>query len=215
VELLISVAVLGMVIGLASYAFSLFSGSWSVVRLSTDAQINSAQRLDLVRHALENSIPWGVRDSRDNIGFYFLGREEGLTLVTSTPVFSDDSHAVVRVFREMEGANRWRLVYEEAPLRSTRLTRADQQLDFRHRMIVMGGLASLRFRYFGWASLQASVEEGVPGAPPPRPQWFGDFDGLVRQISPQRIGLTLGGAEVVIEIPERVSTVVERLRVVE
>lgn len=104
------------------------------------------------------------------------------------------------------------MVYEEAPLNDLRLTRAEQILNFRHRMVVMGGIKELRFRYFGWESLQKSVEEAPPGSPQPRPEWFSDYDGLVRQINPQKIGMTLGDTEVPIAIPERVATVIDRLR---
>ena len=72
----------------------------------------------------------GLRDADDRPGFYFLGREEGLTLVTSSPVFSPEQIAVIRVFREPASDGRWNLVYEEAPLTGVLLRRSDQTLPF-------------------------------------------------------------------------------------
>jgi len=212
IELLITITILALVIGLATFGFSLFSKHWDVRRSGFERSSGQLQRLDLVGAALEDAIPWGVRDETGKPGFYFLGRDEGLTLVTGSPVFSNGWPAVIRLFREAEGDGRWRLVYEEAPLKGVKLREAKQVLPFSHRMVVLENLSAISFRYFGWESLQKRQEEPLPGQPYPTPGWYAEYDGLVRIQSPQRIGVTLGTSEAIYVVPERSFTVLNRMQ---
>lgn len=203
VELLVAVAILGLVVGVATYGFSLFSRHWEARLGDFDRAQARFQRLDLVAGALEDTLPWAVRDPAGNPGFYFLGRDEGLTLVSGSPVFTPGGIAVIRLFREPAEDGRFRLVYEEAPLEGVELRRSDQVLPFAHRMVVADGLPEVRFRYFGWESLQSrlsAAEEAGPGA---GPAWWDEYDGLVRREHPQRIALAVGGPEAVFPVPER------------
>ena len=209
VELLISIAIMSMVIGLASYGFSLFSQHWDGPRKSFDRSVGQVQRLDLVSRALGDAIPWVVRDETNRPGFYFLGREEGVTLVTASPIYAVDAPAVVRIFREPEAGGRWRLVYEEAPLSSVRLTKASQILPFQHRLIILQGIEAISFRYLGWNTGQERFGDEVGSLVPP--QWFSEFDGLVRAHQPVRVALTLGEFETTFSMPDRTSVLLNRM----
>jgi prepilin-type N-terminal cleavage/methylation domain-containing protein len=213
IELLISITILSLLVGLASYAFSLFTRHWSPQRDSVEGSIKQLQRLDLVTAALQDSLPWIVRGPNGKPGFYFLGRDEGLTIVTSSPVFSPGVPAVIRVFRESDGPERWKLVYEEAPLKGLVLMSADQVLPFQHRMVVVGGLRTLEFRYFGWRSLEERLKAGdgdLPAGFLGRPAWYSEFDGLTRSVQPQRLAIRLDGGEVVFDVPDRGDTLLNR-----
>jgi prepilin-type N-terminal cleavage/methylation domain-containing protein len=210
IELLIALAIFGMVVGIASYGYSLFSRSWEG-RLGRFQQAQDQyQRLDLVVAALENTLPYVVRDASGAPGFYFLGREEGLTLVTMNPVFATGNIAVIRVFREPAGNGKWNLLYEEAPLAGRKLRLASQVLPFSHRMIVLRDVPDLGFRYFGWRSLERRV--AVADAPELgyEPEWAQEFDGLVLNMHPQRIALRIGDSEAVIFVPERADVTFRR-----
>lgn len=209
IELLISITILGLVIGLATYGFSLFSRHWEVPRSSFEAELGELQRLDLVGRALSDALPWVVKDERGTPGFYFLGREEGLTLVTSSPVFAMRSPAVIRLFREAAGEGRWRLVYEEASLEGVMLQRGSQNLPFSRRLIVLESAPAVQFRFYGWASLTERLAAGDPGVAN-APQWWSEFDGLQRIQQPQRVGVSIGGFEAVYEIPERSEILLNR-----
>ena len=126
IELLLSVAIMGLVIGIATYSFSLFTRHWDGRSWGFDSAIGSWQRLDLVVSALNNSLPWLVYSEKGELGYYFLGRDEGVTFISDSPVFAQKSAAVIRLFREQQVGGKWRLVYEEAPLSSQSLRRANQ-----------------------------------------------------------------------------------------
>ena len=212
IELLIAVVILSMVVGLGTLAFSLFTQQWASTRSDFDDSLSDYQRLSLVHQALEDAIPWAVRGKDGRIGFYFLGRDEGLTLVTASPVFTPNNIAVIRFFRESTGRDEWRLVYEEAPLTGVRLREASQQLPFKHRLVVLRQVkGKVVFWYFGWASLDERVREPAPGEMPPMPQWFTEYDGLIRGQHPQRIGVALEGTEAIYFVPDRANATINRM----
>jgi len=202
IELLIAMSILSLIMALASYGFSLFAGYWERTRGSFDQSSARLQRLSLVIQSVEASVPWLVKDAKNDIGFYFLGREEGFTFVTTEPVFASNGMAVARVFRERDGVSRFRLVYEEAPLVGVDLERADQVLPFGHRILVLTNLESLSFRYFGYSSAvtrgmgmddERSVEASA--------KWLTNFDGLDAGLNPLRVGMNLNGTEFEFELP--------------
>ena len=210
IELLIVITIMGLVIGAATFGYSLFSRHWDTSLRAFQRARDQYQRVALVERALADCLPWAVRDPSGKTGFYFLGREEGLTLVTGSAVFSPGYPAVIRVFREPDDDGRWRLVYEEAPLREVRLREADQQLPFKHRMVVLRGLQQLGFRYYGWSSAaqRAAASEGLTAD---TPQWFEEFDGLRRSQHPQKIAIRLGAAETLFPVPDRAEQAADRL----
>ena len=209
IELLISITILGLVIGLATFGFSLFSRHWDGPKSDFDRAAGQMQRLDLLLRALNDALPWVVKDDDGRAGFYFLGRDEGFTVVTSSPIYSVGAPAVIRVFRESDGSRRWRLVYEEASLRQVLLRRGSQNLPFDRRLIVLEDLPGISFTYFGWASWQQRMLSDEPGSGL-APQWWPDFDGLVRVQQPQRVAVKLGDFEVVFAMPDRTQTLLDR-----
>jgi hypothetical protein len=87
-----------------------------------------------------------------------------------------------------------------------RLTAADQILPFEHRLIIRERLSQAEFRYFGWESLEAGgvpSEDQEPGQSIQVPKWYREFDGLSRRVSPERVGISINGIELVVEISSR------------
>jgi prepilin-type N-terminal cleavage/methylation domain-containing protein len=210
IELLVVMAIMSLVIGSATFSFSLFSRHWERRSDGFEREVGQLQRIELVSEAVEDALPWVVKDSAGSAGFYFLGRDEGLTLVSGSPVFEAGRPAVVRLFRESDGVGRWRLVYEEAPLAGVALRNADQVLPFRHRLVVASGITELKFRYFGWSNVGEKIEaaEGLSNAVA---DWWDEYDGIERGMHPDRIGLTLGGDETVFDVPQRADIAISRL----
>lgn len=204
-ELLVAVAVLSLVIGIATYGYAMFIRQWDGHLGRYDEAQSQYQRLEWLAAALEDTLPYVVQDDKGEPGFYFLGREEGLTLVTLSPIFGVGEPALIRVFREVDEEGSWRLVYEEAPFAGKVLARADQRMDFRHRLIVARDVPRPVFRYFGWAGLSSRLAFGE--AITDDRGWFDEYDGLLRRYHPEKIEVRLGDAATVFEIPARADTV--------
>jgi len=200
-EMLVAITVLSIVIGISTYAYSLFIRQWDGHLGRFDEAQAQYQRLEWLSAALEDTLPYIVRDDQGQLGFYFLGRDEGLTLVTMSPIFNVGEPALIRVFREPDEDDTWRLVYEEAPFAGTLLVRADQRMDFRHRLVIARGLPRPVFRYFGWASLGSRLT--IEDASPEVRSWFDEYDGLRRGFHPERIELRLGSDTAVFDVPAR------------
>lgn len=205
-EMLVAIVVLSIVIGTATFAYSMFIRQWDGQVGRFDEAQAEYQRLEWLATALEDTLPYLVRDDENQLGFYFLGRDEGLTLVTMSPIFAVGEPALIRVFRELDEDDKWRLIYEEAPFAGTLLARADQRLDFRHRLVIARGLPRPEFRYFGWANLgsRLTIEESFAE----QRSWFEEYDGLVRRYHPEKIRLKMGDDIAVFDIPARVDAVV-------
>jgi prepilin-type N-terminal cleavage/methylation domain-containing protein len=200
-EMLVAVTVLSMVIGISTYAYAIFVRQWDGHLGRFDDAQAQYQRLEWLAAALEDTLPYVVRDDEGELGFYFLGRDEGLTLVTMSPIFGVGEPALIRLFREPDEGDAWRLVYEEAPFAGTLLARADQRMEFRHRLVIARGLPLPVFRYFGWADLRSRVTAAERS-------WFDDYDGLLRHFHPEKIEVRLGRDVAVFEFPERVDSLV-------
>ena len=200
-EMLVAMTVLSMVIGISTYAYSMFIRQWDGHLGRFDEAQAQYQRLEWLAAALEDTLPYVVRDDEGELGFYFLGRDEGLTLVTMSPIFGVGEPALIRLFREPDDGDAWRLVYEEAPFAGTVLAYADQRMEFRHRLVIARGLPLPVFRYFGWADLRSRVTVAERS-------WFDEYDGLVRHFHPEKIELRLGRDAAVFEFPERVDSLV-------
>lgn len=210
IELLVALAIFGMVVGIASYGYALYTRHWEGRLGRFERAQDQYQRLDLVVAALEDTLPYVVRDAKGQAGFYFLGREEGLTLITASPVFSPGQLAVIRVFREPAAQGGWNLLYEEAPLAGVELRQASQALPFQHRLVVLRDLPDLRFGYFGWRSLQQRFEAADMPELNRKPEWATEFDGLLLRLHPQRIALRFGGLDAVVFVPERADVAFRR-----
>ena len=204
IELLLSVAIMAMVIGVATYGFSLFTRHWDGRSWGFDSAIGSWQRLDLVTASLSDSIPWLVRGNKGELGYYFLGRDEGLTFVTDSPVFESHAAAVVRVVRERQPNGRWQLVYEEASLSRQRLRQADQRLPFDKRMVVLTDLPNLSFEYFGWSSVEDRDVQP--------PSWWPEYDGMQRYQSPLRVAMNIDGQRSFFDFPDRADSALQAVK---
>jgi len=145
IELLVATVLMLSMVTIASLGFDWFSQQWTR-RLSTIEQSyqNYIQQQQF-ETAISGIVPYMVNKG-DDFGYYFLGRKEGFTAVSLTPIFEADHPAVIRVFSE-QTTNGYQLVYEEASLKELILISSDQILPFKHRLIVTGGAAQIAFKY--------------------------------------------------------------------
>ena len=76
VEMLVALVVLSLVIGISTYAYSLFARQWDGKLGRFEQAQAEYQRLEWLAAALQDTLPYVVRDDDGQIGFYFLGRDE-------------------------------------------------------------------------------------------------------------------------------------------
>ena len=203
IELLISLTIMMMIFTLGFQGYRLYSQSWQKDLSKFNSSFQRYKTEDLFTSAIYGIIPYMVQ-SVDKQAFYFLGREEGFTAVTVSPMFSPEASAVIRVFKEQLPDGKFQLVYEEASLRDLVLVSPEQELPFKHRRIVMTGLPSVEFAYFGLKNKQALFEDAdsSEGSQTIR-QWFPVYDGLQTELHPSRLRIKLDNLELNIDVPSR------------
>lgn len=204
VELLISLSIMLLLLVLTGVAYQLYTSTWQRDLSKIDQSYQQFRYRDLMTDAIQSLIPLKVTDAGVQ-AYYFLGREEGFTAVSYSPVFNAEFPAVIRVFRETNEDGSYRLVYEEASLQHTVLKDANQQLPFSFRKVIIPSLSELTFSYFGWESLNAqmSSRSDIEVGLTLMPQWFSDYDGIKRKVHPERILIKMGDFELTVTVPNR------------
>lgn len=205
VELLLALSIMFAVLVLAATAYQLYTSSWKRDLSNIEQSYQRLRFNELMLDALQGIIPQAVTESAENnkIGFYFLGREEGFTAVSASPIYNVQAPAVIRIFREQNENGSLRLVYEEASLARQPLIYATQELPFSYRKILLDNLTSLEFSYYGWDSRNARLESLAEFDNEIKKGWFTDYDGLARQFHPDQVRIEINGFQMTIAVPNR------------
>jgi len=136
-------------------------------------------------------------------GFYFLGRIDGFTAVTVSPIFAPEYAAVIRVFKEVNPTGGFDLVYEEASLATTMLASLDTELPFSHRKIIFSNLHSVGFSYFSAPSIEQAFVVNSHGELVDNKKWLNAHDGFEKKTQPSQIRIDLDGYLIFALIAER------------
>lgn len=201
IEMLIATVLLLMVLATANYAYSFYNQYWNGRLGHFDQTLFNARSLLQTQAAIESAIPYVVEtEQKGTYSFYFLGREEGLTLVSASPIFSKvaSASAVIRLFRERTEEG-FQLVYEEAPLDESLLLSIHQKLDFNYRIVMLTGKQSIRFSYYGWPS---RTDRYALVAKPRLRDWFTTYDAAKTKMQPSKVKIELDGEALVFELPQ-------------
>lgn len=216
IELLLAVSIMLAVLVMAGTAYQLYTRVWAKDLSKIEDTFAEFKQIPLFVNACQAIIPLSVRkNTTENTlwGFYFLGRDEGFTAVTSSPIFSTGYPAVIRVFRENTETGHQRLVYEEASMRGMVLNYADQSLNFNFRQIILTTSDAIEFSYFGWASLDAkmnSTSEFNAQSAATGPVWFTEYDGMERGYQPEMVKIQIGNNELLFNLPNRTALGLKR-----
>ena len=200
IELMLAVVVLMGLIFTANFSYSLYTRYWDGRLGSFDRSLYYYQGLLQVKETIESALPYIVTNEQNEHGFYFLGRDEGFTLVTAAPIFAPtvNDAAVVRIFRE-QTADGYQLVYEEAPLTDSLLVQLNQNLNFKYRTVLLRTREPITFNYFGWAVREHRFDRFTYRDF--HPEWSAFYDGAVTRIQPLRVGMSIGQQVLEYDLP--------------
>lgn len=205
VELLLALSIMFAVLVLAATAYQLYTNSWKRDLSNIEQSYQRLRFNELMLDALQGIIPLSVTEvsGSNKLGFYFLGREEGFTAVSASPIYNVQAPAVIRIFREQNENGSLRLVYEEASLAEKPLIYSTQELPFSYRKVLLDNLNSLDFSYYGWANSQVRADSLAEFANEIGKGWFAEYDGLIRKFHPDQIRIEIDGFQLTIAVPNR------------
>ena len=204
VELLIAMSIMLAMLVLTATAYQLYTDSWQRDLSKIERSYQNFRYNELLLDAMQAILPLAVTDQGSR-AYYFLGREEGFTAVTYSPIFQSGYPAVIRVFRETNDDGSHSLVYEEASLQYVVLKSADQTLPFSRRQVILNDLSALSFSYFGWKDLDLKMAAmgDINVSLTEKPQWFEEYDALSRRLHPQTIKIVIADFALEFAIPDR------------
>ena len=193
VELLITMALVSIMLTIATTSFNQYSQFWQKEFGQYQNNVNKAKSLFLLNQSIENAAPYFVANKDNEVGGYFLGREEGFTLLTTAPMFAMQSGlSVIRIFKE-QAEDGYKLVYEEAPLNNVFLKTYTQNLKFKFRVELLSA-KEINFNYFGANSLKEKyLTEDVTKV---TGTWRDIYDGEKTNLSPEKIAITIDSKRV-------------------
>jgi hypothetical protein len=210
IELLISASILMMLLGIGFYGYKLYDDQWRNRIVRSDIVFANYQKFDLFHQALSDIVPYSVGEN-DTSGFYFLGRFDGFTAVSMSPIFDTESSAVIRVFIENADDGTKRLVYEEASLKNTLLLDARQHLDFKHRTVIVKDIPEMNIKYFAVPDLASPIEFDEFDQPKERRVWLDMHDGLIARTHPEQIIINVNGYPLYAKISVREKAITNRM----
>ena len=207
IELLIAISVLIVLMTLSMYGYQLFNQQWNRDLSEFEKQFQKFKNYEMASNTLKGILPYMVNDG-DQSGFYFLGRENGFTAVSASPVFAGNALVVFRLFKEQNSQGRFRLVYEEASLRDTLLVNATQQLRFSKRLVLFDDQDYISFRYRVRSYLEEtnSDEMGLSKTF----EWRKSLDGIQTKSHPDQIEISLAGFLWTFKVAERATSLKSR-----
>jgi len=191
---------MSMLMLIAGSNYNQYSRLWNK-KLGNFDQVQAKMRSKLqLRDALSSMAPYIVKNSRGDWVYYFLGREEGMTFISYSPIFSDKGGtSVVRLFREKQSSGSFKLIYEEAPLSKNMLLTVDQILNFQYRLILADNLPEVSFTYFGWPNTESKyIRENNSAI---TASWSTDYDGEKTKLQPDKVKIVSDFLNVEIDVP--------------
>lgn len=209
IELLIAMGVLFLLLAFSMFGYQLFSQQWRKDNRTVSDAYQLYRNYDLFSNAMHGVIPYLVSDNKKN-SFYFLGREDGFTAVTQTPMLSPGAPAVFRVFREKNANGSWALVYEEASLKQQPLVQLEQTLPFGARVVLFEQLKSISFKYHRY--VLGAVELDEQGDVIRQYEWVTAHDGFAVNAHPQQIAVDIDGFHWKFVVPDRGGVMKSRFR---
>ena len=148
---------------------------------------------------LSNIMPYVVRRDDKQPAFFFVGGEDGLLAITHDGLFSQNAAEAFRLTVVKQENDKYQLVYQAQSLGGGNIISASQQIEFGDSLVLFDGLDRVEFGYYGWRSFKV---KGNASGSRVQPQWYSVFSGLDKQITPEKITLTLtqGSREITLSV---------------
>lgn len=163
IELMIATALLSMVMFTGYFAYSLYTDKWQK-RADHFWQLNqSALGTEAIIRTLEAASVYIVRDQKEQFSILFEGQQTGITLVTNTGLFSNETALInIKAIDQENGLQS--LLYSEMPLNNTLLLNYPIEENWQYQHILVNDIAKINFQFYGWETLENAVAGNLDSA---------------------------------------------------
>ena len=181
VELLVSMVLLSTIVMLASYSYSQFAKYWNGRLDNFDAVFLELRDEWLLADILSNIQPYVVKNNQNTPRFYFEGNVNGFVAVSNKSISQVSVGAVIRISLVLNDDLTFDMLYEEAPMVNSALTRLTESPQFSAPTVLFAGLVDPKFTYFG-SQVRREAEEIV------RPDtWSSSYNSASTLFHPKKI----------------------------
>lgn len=195
-------AIMVLLLSIAFTSFTTFSSHWRKSHDQYAMSLESYKGFRFLTSTVSAVLPYAVRDEKNTIGFYFLGRTDGFTGVSANGVYHAGQLVVFRVLKERQPDGLFSLYYEEAALEQRPLIEAEQVLQFDFRLQVGKDFHHLEFAYYGWRSRSAYEDYISERNAIADKQWLSAFDGMQLKMQPERLEIRMDGFSWLFAVPD-------------
>ncbi len=189
IEVMVTTIILTIIVSLSFFSTTFYLNEWQHNRLGDTSAIQGFRMQRLLHAAVESAWEYFVSDpANETIGNYypyFKGQVDSIAFVTTSPVFTKNTTAAVRIrLVSDKNATTTNLIYEEESLDKKYIRYYDDIINYLHTFTIPIPGSDIKFRYYGFKELQflpdqERIEEIL--------SWQATFDGKKKQTLPEII----------------------------
>ena len=161
VELLVSMVLLSIIVLLSSYSYAQFSRYWDGRLGNFDVAFSQLRDSWLLEDILYSIQPYVVKNDKNIPRFYFEGNVNGFVAVSNKSISAVAVASVIRISLVPKNDQTFELLYEEAPMSRSALTRLTSRPNFSTPRVLFDQLINPEFSYFGRAPRSPTNDSGI------------------------------------------------------
>jgi len=189
IEVMVTIIILTIIVSLSFFSMTFYLNEWQHNRLGDTRAIQEFRQHRLLHAAMESAWEYIVSDpANETIGYYypyFKGQMDSIAFVTTSPVFTKNTAAAVRIrLVSNKDSKTTNLIYEEESLDKNYIRYYDDNINYSHIFNVSIQGKNLKFRYYGLWEWRMSPGREVPEQ---ILSWQDTFDGKKKQVLPKII----------------------------
>lgn len=194
IELLVTTVILGVIITIGNYAYSVYIQKWDGNVGSAEQALKDSQNLTYLHRTITGIIPYVVRNEQNQPRLQFAGQSTSLEGFTSKGVALDEAvHFKLQVEKRGRG---YSLMYYETSAQNYINKGVQHDSNWSYIRELVSEVEALEIRYFGWPSIDVKSltqtgfnnQAGESGS---LQRWFANFDARVRGLHPDVVEITV------------------------
>lgn len=155
IELMIASSLLMLVMYAGYFGYSLYTSSWQKRTELFWQQTQVGLAFDSLARMLESVNPYIIQSDNAQPAIYFHAQSDFAMFVTESPIFSKNKAVVMLSFEQINGS--LSLTYREKSLSNQLLLKQSDVMEWQHRIVLLEGIKSGRFKYFGFDLLSKAA----------------------------------------------------------
>ena len=185
VELLVSLTILSLITLIANSAFMFFSQRWSGHLGDFDRKFEILRTRLMVNQAIEDIIPYVVKNPDGEPRLYFEGNINGFVAVSQNSITNPGYPSVIRLSIKLDENGLYFIIYEEWPMVTGVLSRTNDEIPFKNPLILHKGMDNIMFEYKG--SIEENVEINNTALLNETNSWVNQFNSLNTMTQPEKL----------------------------